>query len=61
MGFIAYCGTFEVRDGQVVHHIEFGNLESHSGRVFPRSVVLDGDRLILATPRGTQLEWQRVH
>jgi hypothetical protein len=61
IGFFAYCGTFEVRDGQVVHHIEFGNLENLSGRTFPRSVVLDGDRLILATPRDAQLEWQRVH
>jgi hypothetical protein len=63
-GFIAYCGTFEVRDGQVVHRIEFGNLPNMGGRAFPRSVVLDGDRLLIADPRAHQrgvLEWQRVH
>jgi hypothetical protein len=27
LGFDAYCGTFEARDGQVVHHIEFGVLQ----------------------------------
>src|SRR5262245_43887222 len=24
LGFIAYCGTFDIGDGQVVHHREFG-------------------------------------
>jgi hypothetical protein len=61
LGFQAYCGTFEVRDSQVVHHMEFGVFPSMSGRVDARSVVLDGDRLILGTPRGGQLEWQRVN
>src|SRR6266568_5815569 len=60
VGFFGYCGTFEVRDGQVVHHIEFGILLEMSGRSSPRTVVLDGDRLILGTPRGAQIEWQRV-
>jgi hypothetical protein len=50
-GFLAYCGKFEVRDGQVIHHREFGNLLMMSEhRREPRSVVLDGDRLILARP-----------
>jgi hypothetical protein len=61
LGFSAYCGTFEVRDGQVIHHREFGVLPDMSGTVEPRSVVLDGDRLVLDTPRGARLDWQRVH
>jgi hypothetical protein len=61
LGFQAYCGTFEVRDGQVIHGIEFGVLPSMSGRVEPRAVVLDGGRLILSLPGGNKLEWQRVH
>jgi hypothetical protein len=61
IGFVAYCGTFEVRDGQVVHHMEFGILQRLSGRVETRSVALEGDRLILGTPRGGQFEWRRVH
>jgi hypothetical protein len=61
VGFFGYCGTFEVRDGGVVHHIEIGILTQMTGQSSFRTVVLDGDRLILGTPRGAQLEWQRVH
>jgi hypothetical protein len=61
LGFKAYSGTFEVRDGQVFHQEEFDIVPSLDGRVEARTVMLDGDRLILGTPRGSQLEWQRVH
>lgn len=47
-GFLAYAGTFEVRDGQVIHHREFGSLSRMSGTVKARSVTLDGDRLVLS-------------
>jgi hypothetical protein len=61
IGFVAYCGTFEVREGQAVQHMEFGVLPSMSGVVEPRSVVLDGDRLIQHAPNNRgRLEWQRV-
>jgi hypothetical protein len=60
LGFFAYCGTFEVRAGTVVHHQEFGILQGLSGSVETRSVALDGDRLILGSSRGFQLKWQRV-
>jgi hypothetical protein len=61
LGFTFYSGTFEVRDGQVVHHMEFGMLTNMTGRVESRAVALDGDRLTLGTPRGRQFEGQRVH
>jgi hypothetical protein len=62
LGFGAYCGTFEVRDGQVIHHIEFGSFPQISDTVEPRSIgLLDGDRLILGMPVGARLEWQRIH
>jgi hypothetical protein len=60
IGLECYCGTFEVRDGQAIHHLEFGLRPRWSGSVLPRSVTLDGDRLILDTPRNAHLEWQRV-
>ena len=61
LGFFAYCGTFEVRDGQVIHHREFGIFPSLSGNVETRLVVLDGDRLVLSNSQGTfQNEFQRV-
>jgi len=61
LGFAACCGTFEVRDGQVIHKRELHIVPSLSGNVEARSVVLDDDRLILGTPRGARLEWERVH
>jgi hypothetical protein len=61
LGFSAYSGTFEVRSGQVVHHIEFHLAPAMDGRSETRSVVLEGDRLILKTPNGSPREWQRVH
>jgi hypothetical protein len=59
LGFEAYCGNFEVRDGQVIHHTEFGVFPDYSGSVEPRSAALDGDHLILGS-RYVQLEWRRV-
>jgi hypothetical protein len=61
LGFRCYCGTFEVRDGQVIHHTEFDLLPRLNHRVEARSALLDGDRLTVGTPGGRQLEWQRVH
>jgi hypothetical protein len=61
IGFMGYCGTFEILDGEVVRHMEFGIQLGMSGRVEARTVVIDGDRLTLGTPRGRQFEWQRVH
>ena len=61
LGFWAYCGTFEVRNGHAIHHMEFGIFPSLSGRIEPRSIMLDGDRLILGTPLSGQFQWPRVH
>jgi hypothetical protein len=61
LGYVGYCGTFEIRDGQAIHCREFDIRANLDGSVEARSVVLDGDRLILGTPRGQQLEWQRVN
>jgi hypothetical protein len=60
-GFKAYSGIFEVGDGQVFHHTEFDIVPDLDGRVEARAPMLNGDWLILGTPAGWQLEWQRVH
>jgi hypothetical protein len=60
LGYRGYSGTFEVRDGQVIHHIEFHVVLRNYGHVEARSVLLEGDRLILGF-RNQQLQWQRVH
>jgi hypothetical protein len=60
-GFVGYCGTFEVRDGQPIHHREFHVNPTLNGGVEARSVVLlETDRLVLADLRHNRLEWQRV-
>jgi hypothetical protein len=59
-GFSGYCGTFEVREGQAIHHIEFGLFPRLAGSVEPHAVAIDGDRLTLGTPSGRQFEWLRV-
>lgn len=61
LSLICYSGTFEVHDAQAIQHPEFHVVSEHNDRVETRSVVLDGDRLILGTPWGAQLEWERVH
>jgi hypothetical protein len=61
LGYSAYCGTFEIRDGQAIHRREFGVFPSMTGNVETRSVELNGDRLILRLPGGVNIEWQRIH
>ena len=60
LGYRGYSGTFEVRDGQVIHHIEFHVVLRNYGNAETRSVLLEGDRLILGY-RTSHIEWQRVH
>jgi hypothetical protein len=67
LGYIAYCGTYEVDDATVVHHVEMV-----SSRAQPRSAPPNTGhqgRLILTTlpsvaDGGSQedrLTWQRAH
>jgi hypothetical protein len=49
-GFIGYSGTFEVRDGQAIHHVEIKVVPSASGNIEVRSVEPNGDRLTLVRP-----------
>jgi hypothetical protein len=61
-GFIGHCGTFEVRDGQAIHHYEVSFRPSVDGGAEVRSVEISDDRLILGDPgHGSRLEWRRVH
>jgi hypothetical protein len=60
-GFIGHCGTFEVGDGQVIHHYEVSFRPSYDGGAEVRSVALSGDQLILRAPNlGSRLEWQQI-
>jgi hypothetical protein len=48
--YIAYCGTYEYRDGEVVHRVELSLLPNLIGGVLVRRVAFAGDRVTLSTP-----------
>ena len=66
--YFAYCGTYELRDGTVVHRVELSLMPNWIGGEQVRVVALNGDTVTLATPPtlvgGQQqvgtLVWQRV-
>lgn len=66
--YFAYCGTYDVRDGEVVHRIDLSLMPNWIGGDQVRLVTLDGDQVTLATPPlpidGRQqvatLVWQRA-
>ncbi len=66
--YFAYCGTYEHRDGVVVHHVEQSLMPNWVGAEQVRLATLDGSRVTLSTPLlpvgGQQqvatLVWQRV-
>jgi hypothetical protein len=48
--YFAYCGTYEYRDGTVVHRIELSLMPNWIGGEQVRQVALDGDTVTLSTP-----------
>ena len=66
--FFSYCGRYEVRGDQVVHHIEGSLYPNWIGEAQTRMMRLDGDRLTLGTlpqktRRGvqtTEVVWRRA-
>lgn len=66
--FFSYCGRYEVRGDEVVHHVEASIYPNWIGDAQARTMRLEGDRLILTTPpqktrRGVQTSevvWRRA-
>jgi hypothetical protein len=66
--FFSYCGRYEVRGNEVVHHVESSIYPNWIGDAQARTMRLEGDRLILTTPpqktrRGVQTSevvWRRA-
>ncbi len=66
--YLSYCGTYEVKGDQVVHHIEISLFPNWSGTDQTRIFELSGDELIIRTAPMTiegmeqtaQLIWRRV-
>jgi hypothetical protein len=67
-GYIAYCGRYEIRDGDVVHQVESSLMPNWIGGDQVRQIAHRGDTITLSTPSlvfdGHQvvatLVWQRV-
>lgn len=66
--YFAYCGTYEYRDGEVMHRVELSLIPNWIGGTQVRLVALDGDTVTLSTPSLTvggqqqvaTLVWQRT-
>jgi Lipocalin-like domain len=48
--YLAYCGTYELRDGEVVHRVELSLMPNWIGAELVRLVAFDGERVSLSTP-----------
>ena len=48
--YFAYCGTYELRGGEVVHRVEQSLFPNWIGAEQVRLVALDANRVILSTP-----------
>lgn len=48
--YFAYCGTYELHEGEVVHHVEVSLMPNLVGKEQVRRVAIHGDTLTLSTP-----------
>lgn len=48
-GYLSYCGTYEVKQDQVIHHIEISLFPNWISVDQIRSYEIEGDRLTLST------------
>lgn len=48
--YFAYCGTYELRNGGVVHRVELSLMPNWIGGELVRLVAFDGERVTLSTP-----------
>ncbi|MFX1344835.1 MAG: lipocalin-like domain-containing protein [Promethearchaeota archaeon] len=66
--YLSYCGTYEIQQNTVIHHIEICFYPNWSGTDRKRIFSIEGDRLSITTlPRGgagveliVQYIWERV-
>jgi hypothetical protein len=64
----AYCGTYEVRGDEVIHHVQVSLFPNWAGSDQRRVATLTGNRLVLSSTRtsvsGSQrtsrLTWERI-
>ena len=49
-GYLSYCGSYEVKGKQVIHHVEISLFPNWISVDLVRIFEFDGDRLTLSTP-----------
>lgn len=67
-GYLAYCGTYEVQDGKVVHRVDLSLTPNWMGSELVRRVDVAGETMTLTTPpqlvegrqRSSTLVWRRL-
>ena len=60
--FTGYCGSYSVKNGQVIHHVETALIQDWVGTDLIRFFEFDADRLILSAEEDgivDRLVWQR--
>lgn len=65
--YFGYAGSYELRDGAVIHHIAIAPDPALTGATTLRNAMLEGDRLTLAgpdfsagSPRSHRILWRRA-
>jgi Lipocalin-like domain len=66
--YVGYAGTYELRDGEVVHSVTVSLIPNWVGTQQVRRLAIDGDKITLSTPqisyggpsRIASLVWQRM-
>ncbi len=48
---ISYCGTYEVREDKVIHHVKVSSFPNWTGMDQERTFEIKGNRLLLSAPR----------
>jgi hypothetical protein len=48
---ISYCGTYEVRKDEIIHHVKVSSFPNWTGVAQQRTFELNGNSLLLSAPR----------
>jgi len=59
--YISYCGTYEIQQDTIIHHIELSFFPNWIGVDQKRMLSIDGDRLSLSTPPITVARVEQTH
>ena len=66
--YITYCGKYEVKGDEVIHHLEASLFPNWAGTEQRRIYAFEGDNLVLSTPpfelggvrQTVKLIWQKI-